>query len=135
MFLTLCIYWPWDVTDELLLPQQFRYSWKHSKYLRRKENLVNSLSFIQNESNPLFWENKVGIFLFQFCCRFLFSFLFLAVPFGLWDLSSMNWLNPEIEPWEQKCRVLTTGLPGDSLIVDCLELMNNSSYFIIYRAL
>ena len=46
-------------------------------------------------------------------CYLFLVFFFLAVPWGLWDLSSPDQgLNPCPQQW--KCAVLTTGPPGNS---------------------
>ena len=40
-------------------------------------------------------------------------FFFLAAPYGLQDLSSQT-RDGNLRPLQWKCRVLTTGLPGNS---------------------
>ena len=59
-----------------------------------------------------------------FIIKFLYFYLFLATPHGMWDLFPDQGLNPCPLYW--KGRVLTAGQPGKSLLLFSHHVMSYS---------
>ena len=70
----------------------------------------------------MFW-NLIVVVVVQHCecikchctIHFLIFIYFLATPRGMWNLSSPH-QESNMSPMQHKLRVLTTGLPGKSLL-------------------
>ena len=69
------------------------------------------LSVLKNAQHFRFLSSDNAEYLIVCFC--LLVYFFLAAPFCLWDLSSLT-KESNLHPLHWKCRVLTTGSPGES---------------------